>query len=46
VARETVEEKVLALQTRKAQLASSVMKDDARAFGRALQADDLRGLLL
>ena len=46
VARETVEEKVLALQTRKAQLASSVMKDDGRAFGRALQADDLRGLLL
>jgi SNF2 family DNA or RNA helicase len=45
VAKDTVEEKVLELQARKAQLFSSVMMDDARAFGRAFDTDDLRGLL-
>ncbi|WP_404432847.1 DEAD/DEAH box helicase [Microbacterium lacus] len=39
----TIEEKVMALQRRKARLFQSVMDDDA-LFGGALTADDIRGL--
>lgn len=39
----TIEEKVMALQQRKARLFRSVMDDDA-LFGQALTADDIRGL--
>lgn len=40
----TIEEKVMALQQRKARLFRAVMDDDA-LFGQALTADDIRGLL-
>jgi hypothetical protein len=41
VARDTVEDKVLGLQARKAQLFASVMKTDGRAFRGAIGAEDL-----
>ncbi|MGB3442346.1 MAG: SNF2-related protein [Actinophytocola sp.] len=43
IARDTVEEKVVALQRRKAQLFTNVM-DDGEIFGPALTAEDVRGL--
>ena len=43
IASGTIEEKVMALQRRKARLFRSVMDDDA-LFGQALTADDIRGL--
>lgn len=43
IASGTIEEKVMALQQRKARLFRSVMDDDA-LFGKALTADDIRGL--
>ena len=43
IAAGTIEEKVMALQRRKARLFQAVMDDDA-LFGRALSADDIRGL--
>ncbi|MCV7125638.1 DEAD/DEAH box helicase [Mycobacterium lacus] len=43
-ARDTIEEKVIALNARKAKLFASVI-DDGDAFGSALTADDIRGLL-
>jgi SNF2 family DNA or RNA helicase len=44
VAKDTIEEKVMALKARKARLFSSVM-DDGNAFGTTLDADDIRALL-
>ena len=44
VAEDTIEEKVLALQERKAQLLSS-LTDGEQAFSSALSADDVRALL-
>ncbi|MEJ3405098.1 DEAD/DEAH box helicase [Rathayibacter sp. YIM 133350] len=44
VASGTIEEKVMALKARKAELVNSVMDDDA-IFSEALSADDIRGLL-
>ena len=44
VARDTIEEKVMALKEQKAKLFSSVMDDDA-VFSSALTADDIRALL-
>jgi SNF2 family DNA or RNA helicase len=44
IARDTIEEKVLALATRKATLFAGVM-DDGDAFGATLDADDIRGLV-
>ncbi len=44
VARDTIEEKVMALKSRKAELFASVM-DSGGIFGTALNADDIRGLL-
>ncbi len=44
VARDTIEEKVMALKARKAKLFSSVL-DQGNVFGAALEADDIRGLL-
>jgi superfamily II DNA or RNA helicase len=44
VAAGTIEEKVMALQRRKARLFTAVMDDDA-LFGQALTAEDIRGLL-
>jgi superfamily II DNA or RNA helicase len=44
IARDTIEEKVIALNARKAKLFASVL-DDGNAFGSALTADDIRGLL-
>ncbi|GAA2994634.1 superfamily II DNA or RNA helicase [Microbacterium terrae] len=43
IAAGTIEDKVMALQQRKARLFRSVMDDDA-LFGQALTADDIRGL--
>ncbi len=43
IAKDTIEEKVMALQARKAELFSSVM-DDGNVFGTSLDADDIRGL--
>ena len=43
IARDTIEEKVMALKARKAELFSSVM-DSGDAFGASLDADDIRGL--
>lgn len=43
VAKDTIEEKVMALKARKARLFSSVL-DDGSAFGTALDADDIRAL--
>jgi SNF2 family DNA or RNA helicase len=44
VSADTIETKVMELKARKQQLFSSVMDDDG-AFGSALTADDIRGLL-
>jgi SNF2 family DNA or RNA helicase len=44
VARDTIEEKVMALKARKARLFSSVM-DDGNVFSTTLDADDIRALL-
>ncbi|WP_336645523.1 DEAD/DEAH box helicase [Microbacterium sp. USHLN186] len=44
IAAGTIEEKVLALQQRKARLFTAVMDDEA-LFAQALSADDIRGLL-
>ena len=44
IATDTIEEKVLALATRKAELFSGVM-DEGNAFGSSLDADDIRALL-
>ena len=44
IAADTIEEKVLALQQRKARLFDAVMDDDA-LFAQSLTADDIRGLL-
>lgn len=44
VARDTIEEKVLALQRKKAELFTALM-DDGSAFSEALTADDVRDLL-
>jgi SNF2 family DNA or RNA helicase len=44
IARETIEEKVVALARRKAELFSGVM-DDGDLFSGSLTADDIRGLL-
>ncbi len=44
VAKDTIEEKVMALKARKARLFSSVM-DDGNVFGAALGAEDIRALL-
>lgn len=44
IARDTIENKVMALNARKAKLFASVI-DDGNAFGSALTADDIRGLL-
>ncbi len=44
IARDTIEEKVLALARRKAELFDGVM-NEGNAFGGALGADDIRGLL-
>ncbi|HET9254952.1 MAG TPA: DEAD/DEAH box helicase, partial [Pseudonocardiaceae bacterium] len=43
ISRDTIEEKVLALSTRKAELFSGVI-DEGEAFGSALTADDIRAL--
>ncbi len=44
VAKNTIEEKVVALQDSKRQLISSVM-DEGAGFGKVLNADDIRELL-
>ena len=44
VAKDTIEEKVMAQKARKATLFSSVL-DDGNAFGTAVDADDIRALL-
>ena len=44
IAKDTIEEKVMALKARKAELFASVI-DDGNAFGGSLDADDIRGLL-
>jgi SNF2 family DNA or RNA helicase len=43
IAKDTIEEKVMALKAKKAELFSSVM-DDGNIFGASLDADDIRGL--
>jgi superfamily II DNA or RNA helicase len=43
IAKDTIEEKVMALQARKAELFASVM-DEGNVFGAGLTADDIRGL--
>jgi SNF2 family DNA or RNA helicase len=43
IAKDTIEEKVMALKARKAALFSNVL-DDGNAFGGSLDADDIRGL--
>jgi SNF2 family DNA or RNA helicase len=42
----TIEEKVMALKARKAELFDAVLGDDEAAFSAALSADDVRALLL
>ena len=44
IAHDTIEDKVMALNARKAKLFASVI-DDGNAFGSALTADDIRGLI-
>ena len=44
IAKDTIEEKVLALANRKAELFAGVM-NDGNVFGSALNADDIRALL-
>ena len=43
IAKDTIEEKVMALKARKAELFSNVI-DEGNAFGGSLDADDIRGL--
>jgi superfamily II DNA or RNA helicase len=43
IAKETIEEKVMALKARKAELFANVI-DEGNAFGGSLDADDIRGL--
>jgi hypothetical protein len=43
IARDTIEEKVMALKARKAELFCSVL-DNGNAFGTSIDADDIRGL--
>jgi SNF2 family DNA or RNA helicase len=43
IAKDTIEDKVMALKARKAQLFASVL-DDGNVFGATLTADDVRGL--
>lgn len=43
VAKDTIEEKVMALKEKKAKLFTSVLDDDAM-FSAAITADDVRGL--
>ena len=43
IAKDTIEEKVMALKARKAELFSSVI-DSGNVFGASLDADDIRGL--
>ncbi|HEV8559653.1 MAG TPA: DEAD/DEAH box helicase [Actinophytocola sp.] len=43
IAKDTIEEKVMALKARKAELFASVM-DEGNAFGSSLDAEDIRGL--
>jgi SNF2-related domain/Helicase conserved C-terminal domain len=45
IARDTIEQKVMALQARKAELFASVI-DAGNVFGGGLDADDIRGLLV
>lgn len=45
IANDTIEEKVMQLKERKAKLFDAMMDDDEQAFGAALTADDIRGLL-
>ena len=45
IATDTIEEKVMALKEQKAKLFDAVMHDTDAAFGEALTADDIRGLL-
>jgi superfamily II DNA or RNA helicase len=45
IADDTVEDKVMALKDKKAQLFDALMDDPGGAFGAALSADDIRGLL-
>jgi len=45
IAHDTIEDKVMALNARKAKLFASVI-DDGNAFGSALTAEDIRGLLV
>jgi superfamily II DNA or RNA helicase len=45
IAKDTIEQKVMALKARKAELFASVM-DDGNAFGSSLDADDIRGLFV
>ena len=44
IAKDTIEEKVMAMKARKASLFTSVL-DDGNIFGSSLSADDIRGLL-
>jgi SNF2 family DNA or RNA helicase len=44
VSKDTIEEKVMALKSRKARLFASVM-DEGNVFGTTLDADDIRALL-
>ena len=44
IAKDTIEEKVMALKARKAELFAGVM-DDGNVFGSSLDADDIRALL-
>ncbi|HYZ07255.1 MAG TPA: DEAD/DEAH box helicase [Pseudonocardiaceae bacterium] len=44
ISKDTIEEKVMALQARKAELFAGVM-DDGNVFGSSLDADDIRALL-
>jgi SNF2 family DNA or RNA helicase len=43
VAKDTIEEKVMALKARKAELFANVI-DEGNVFGTSLDADDIRGL--
>ncbi|SDY15553.1 Helicase conserved C-terminal domain-containing protein [Amycolatopsis xylanica] len=43
IAKDTIEQKVMALKAKKAELVASVM-DDGNAFGSGLDAEDIRGL--
>ncbi len=46
IAAHTIEERVLDLQSRKSELFNSVLDDGDGAFGKRLDADDIRGLFL